>query len=207
VALRVKCLVRFGALRVWNNQWDGSAVIRWCACFNTRTFTRFPPQCFEGMKAYKDREGKIRLFRPEKNMARLNHSMTRLAMPSFNGEGFLECLKALLQLDSSWIPDQEGYSMYIRPTAIGTSPYLGVEAAQHVKLYAILSPVGPYYRSGFKPVKLYADTVHTRAWPGGVGNAKVRQDVSLDSVCELITRLRRDSSAVNLSYSLPIDPQ
>jgi branched-chain amino acid aminotransferase len=159
------------------------------------------------MKAYKDREGKIRLFRPEKNMARLNHSMTRLAMPSFNGEGFLECLKALLQLDSSWIPDQEGYSMYIRPTAIGTSPYLGVEAAQHVKLYAILSPVGPYYRSGFKPVKLYADTVHTRAWPGGVGNAKVRQNVSFDSVCELFTRLRRDSSAVNLSYSLPIDSQ
>jgi branched-subunit amino acid aminotransferase/4-amino-4-deoxychorismate lyase len=158
------------------------AVIRSCTCFNSRTFTRFPPQCFEGMKAYKDREGKIRLFRPEKNMARLNHSMTRLAMPSFNGEGFLECLKALLQLDSSWIPDQEGYSMYIRPTAIGTSPYLGVEAAQHVKLYAILSPVGPYYRSGFKPVKLYADTVHTRAWPGGVGNAKVRRLISLECV-------------------------
>jgi branched-subunit amino acid aminotransferase/4-amino-4-deoxychorismate lyase len=182
VALRVKCLVRFGAFRVWYNQWDGSAVIRSCACFNSRAFTRFPPQCFEGMKAYKDREGKIRLFRPEKNMARLNHSMTRLAMPSFNGEGFLECLKALLQLDSSWIPDQEGYSMYIRPTAIGTSPYLGVEAAQHVKLYAILSPVGPYYRSGFKPVKLYADTVHTRAWPGGVGNAKVRRLISLECV-------------------------
>lgn len=125
------------------------------------------------MKAYKDHKGRIRLFRPEKNMIRMNHSMTRLAMPSFNGEGFLECLKALLHLDQSWIPDQEGYSMYIRPTAIGTSPYLGVEPAQHVKLYAILSPVGPYYRSGFKPVKLYADTVHTRAWPGGVGNAKV----------------------------------
>jgi len=125
------------------------------------------------MKAYKDREGTIRFFRPDKNMARLNHSMTRLAMPGFNADGFMECLKELLKLDESWVPDQEGYSMYIRPTAIGTSPYLGVEAAQHIKLYAILSPVGPYYKSGFKPVKLYADTVNTRAWPGGVGNAKV----------------------------------
>jgi branched-chain amino acid aminotransferase len=152
------------------------------------------------MKAYKDREGKIRLFRPEKNMARLNHSMTRLAMPSFNGEGFLECLKALLQLDSSWIPDQEGYSMYIRPTAIGTSPYLGVEAAQHVKLYAILSPVGPYYRSGFKPVKLYADTVHTRAWPGGVGNAKVRRLMSLECVYRMYVCLTYQHCLNSMSF-------
>lgn len=130
-------------------------------------------QCFEGMKAYKDKEGRIRMFRPDKNMARLNHSMTRLAMPGFNADGFMTCLKTLLKLDESWVPNQEGYSIYIRPTAIGTSPYLGVEASQHIKLYAILSPVGPYYKSGFKPVKLYADTVNTRAWPGGVGNAKV----------------------------------
>ncbi|KAJ1392045.1 hypothetical protein B484DRAFT_408577, partial [Ochromonadaceae sp. CCMP2298] len=62
-------------------------------------------------------------------------------MPEFNPEGFLACLKQLLQVDKDWIPEGEGYSMYIRPTAIGTSPYLGVEAAAHVKLYAILSPV------------------------------------------------------------------
>ena len=130
-------------------------------------------QCFEGMKAYKDREGRIRMFRPDKNMARLHGSMVRLAMPGFNQESFLECLKALLKIDESWIPNEEGYSIYIRPTAIGTSPYLGVEASQHIKLYAILSPVGPYYKSGFKPVKLFADTVNTRAWPGGVGYAKV----------------------------------
>jgi len=130
-------------------------------------------ECFEGMKAYKDKDGNVRMFRPDKNMARMHHSMTRLAMPSFNADGFLECIKCLLRTDESWVPSEEGYSVYIRPTAIGTSPYLGVEAAQHIKLYAILSPVGPYFKSGFKPVKLFADTVHTRAWPGGVGNAKV----------------------------------
>mmetsp|Transcript_20050 Transcript_20050/g.34107 ORF Transcript_20050/g.34107 Transcript_20050/m.34107 type:complete len:306 (+) Transcript_20050:166-1083(+) len=130
-------------------------------------------ECFEGMKAYKDANGDIRLFRPEKNMARFNSSMERLAMPTLDQEGFLACLKALLRQDASWVPEGEGYSIYIRPTAIGTSPYLGVEPSNHVKVYAILSPVGPYYKSGFKPVKLFADTTNARAWPGGVGAAKV----------------------------------
>ena len=162
-----------------------------------------PIQCFEGMKAYKDREGRIRMFRPDKNMARLHHSMTRLAMPGFNADGFLDCLKTLLRLDESWVPDKEGYSIYIRPTAIGTSPYLGVEAAQHIKLYAILSPVGPYYKSGFKPVKLFADTVHTRAWPGGVGNAKVGGNYGPTILPSQIAAKKHDANQVSLP-SLPL---
>lgn len=130
-------------------------------------------QCFEGMKAYKDAQGRVRLFRPDCNMQRLNYSMQRLAMPAFDGDAFVACLKQLLRLDADWIPSQEGYSMYIRPTAIATAPYLGVHASDQVKLFAILSPVGPYFKDGFKPVKLYADTDNVRAWPGGVGNAKV----------------------------------
>jgi branched-chain amino acid aminotransferase group II len=126
------------------------------------------------MKAYKDSKGKVRLFRPDKNIERLNNSMTRLAMPPIEGNnGFLECLKDLIRLDESWVPDKEGYSLYIRPTAIGTSPVLGVHASEDVKLYAILSPVGPYYPTGFQPVKLLADAKNVRAWPGGVGNTKV----------------------------------
>jgi branched-chain amino acid aminotransferase len=76
------------------------------------------------MKAYKDPDGKIRLFRPDMNLKRLNYSMSRMAMPTVD-EGFIECLKQLLRLDESWIPDKEGYSIYIRPTGIGTSAYLG----------------------------------------------------------------------------------
>lgn len=126
------------------------------------------------MKAYKDSKGNVRLFRPDKNFERLNNSMVRLAMPSIKGDdGFLECLKELIKVDESWVPEGEGYSLYIRPTAIGTSSVLGVHASEDVKLFVILSPVGPYYKSGFKPVKLYADSVNVRAWPGGVGNTKV----------------------------------
>ena len=132
-------------------------------------------ECFEGMKAYLDKKGQIRLFRPDRNMARMNNSMVRMGMPRIDtSDGLLDCLKELIKLDKDWIPDKEGYSLYIRPTAIGTSPFLGVQAAEHVKVFAILCPVGPYYKSGFNPVKLYADTDNIRAWPGGVGNTKVR---------------------------------
>jgi branched-chain amino acid aminotransferase len=125
------------------------------------------------MKAYKTADGEIRLFRPDCNMERLNSSMERIALPNFDGDAFMECLKELIKLDHEWIPQEEGYSMYIRPTAIGNSPYLGLTAPNHAKLYAILSPVGPYYPDGFKPVRLLADTENVRAWPGGVGAAKV----------------------------------
>ncbi len=78
-------------------------------------------QCFEGMKAYKDAKGQVRLFRPDMNLARFDRSMQRLAMPPLDKDGFLECLKKLIALDERWVPSQEGYSLYIRPTAIGTT--------------------------------------------------------------------------------------
>ena len=138
------------------------------------TVLHYGIECFEGMKAYKDSKGDIRLFRPDCNMARMNFSMERLAMPSIgDGSAFVECIKQLLRLDSDWVPNKDGYSIYLRPTAIGTSPFLGVHASENVKLYVIMSPVGPYYKEGFVPVKLLADTDNSRAWPGGVGNAKV----------------------------------
>mmetsp|Transcript_7052 Transcript_7052/g.11810 ORF Transcript_7052/g.11810 Transcript_7052/m.11810 type:complete len:418 (+) Transcript_7052:68-1321(+) len=130
-------------------------------------------QCFEGMKAYKDKQGHVRLFRPDRNMARMNSSMARLSMPPLDEEGYLECIKQLLRVDESWVPDEHGYSLYIRPTAIGTSPFLGVHASEEVKVYTILSPVGPYYSSKSKPVSLLADEENVRAWPGGVGDVKV----------------------------------
>jgi len=130
-------------------------------------------QCFEGMKAYLDDSNRIRLFRPERNMARLNDSMQRLDFPGFDGEQLINCLKKLCIIDKDWIPKGFGYSLYIRPTAISTYGALGVAAAPQVKLYVITSPVGPYYPSGFKPVKLLADPKYVRAWPGGTGGSKV----------------------------------
>lgn len=130
-------------------------------------------ECFEGMKAYVDADDRIRMFRPDCNMARMNDSMTRLFMPNFDSDAYIACMQELLKLEKDWIPRGEGYSLYMRPTAIGTHPYIGVGPTKRAKLYTILSPVGPYYPSGFAPVKLLADDKYVRAWPGGTGNTKV----------------------------------
>eukprot|EP00758_Cryptobia_borreli_P003164 Tbor_TRINITY_DN3570_c0_g1::TRINITY_DN3570_c0_g1_i2::g.2875::m.2875/K00826/E2.6.1.42, ilvE; branched-chain amino acid aminotransferase len=130
-------------------------------------------QCFEGMKAYCGTKGEIRLFRPDMNAARMQRSTARLCFPAFDADDLIHGIKELVKLDKSFIPKEKGYSLYIRPTAIATNANLGVAPADAIKLYVINSPVGPYYPSGFKPVKLMADTKHKRAWPGGTGEYKI----------------------------------
>jgi branched-chain amino acid aminotransferase len=131
-------------------------------------------QCFEGMKCYHNAgDDSLKLFRPDKNMARLNSSMNRLAMPQFDSNEMIELLKKFCEVEKDWVPKGQGYSLYLRPTAIGTQPFLGVDVSRSVKLFVIASPVGPYYRTGFNPVSLYADKENKRAWPGGVGSFKV----------------------------------
>merc|ERR1719456_1107871 len=103
----------------------------------------------------------------------MNNSMKRLFLPTFDGEELTKCIKELLKVDRDWIPKGEGFSMYIRPTGISTHPYLGVGPAEQARIYVILSPVGPYYPEGFKPVTLLASDKYCRAYPGGTGDTKV----------------------------------
>ena len=135
-------------------------------------------QCFEGMKAYSSSPSSptpaaLRLFRPDCNMERLNSSMNRLNMPNFDSNELIKLIRNLVSIDAAWVPPGDGYSLYLRPTAIGTHPFLGVDVSKSVKLFVICSPVGPYYRTGFAPVKLYCDAANVRAWPGGTGAYKV----------------------------------
>ncbi|CAG9943890.1 unnamed protein product [Clonostachys rosea f. rosea IK726] len=130
-------------------------------------------ECFEGMKAYKDKSGKVRLFRPDKNMARLNKSSARIALPTFDPEALIDLISKFVQLEAAKIPDQRGYSLYLRPTMIGTQKTLGVGPPGSALLYVIASPVGPYYPTGFKAVSLEATDYAVRAWPGGVGDKKL----------------------------------
>jgi len=125
------------------------------------------------MKAYKDHKGNIRLFRPMDNMRRMVASAERLYFPQFDPKEFLEAIKKVVLKDADWIPEGNGYSLYIRPTMIGTTPVVSVGAAVDILLYVILCPVGPYFPNGFKPVKLYADKDHVRSWPGGAGAFKI----------------------------------
>ena len=115
------------------------------------------------------------MFRPDKNMERLSNSMNRLHMPGsdFDRDELLKCISELISLDKDWIPSGEGYSLYIRPTVVATHPFLGLASPTSLLLYVITSPVGPYYKTGFDPIRLTSDTEYVRAWPGGTGNAKV----------------------------------
>ncbi|CAH2351550.1 branched-chain-amino-acid aminotransferase, mitochondrial [[Candida] railenensis] len=130
-------------------------------------------ELFEGMKAYKDKNGNIRTFRPDKNMIRMNKSAARIALPTFDGEELIKLIDKFLLVEESFVPEGTGYSLYLRPTLIGTTASLGVGTPDRALLYVIASPVGPYYSSGFKPVSLEATGHAVRAWPGGVGDKKL----------------------------------
>lgn len=127
---------------------------------------------FEGLKAYLSEDGKIRLFRPEQNMRRMNQSSARLCMPQINEDLALQALKQLLTIDKDWIPKAEGTSLYIRPFMIATEPYLGVAASTTYRFMIILSPVGSYYKEGIHPVKILVENDYVRAVAGGTGTAK-----------------------------------
>ncbi|KAJ7102175.1 branched-chain amino acid aminotransferase II [Mycena belliarum] len=137
------------------------------------TVLHYAQTLFEGMKAYRDEAGNVTLFRPDMNMKRMNNSARRLALPTFDGDALLELIKQLIRLDKHWIPQEPGHSLYVRPTLIGTQKAIGVGPPNEALLFVILSPVGPYYPSGFKPVALYGTTEFVRAAPGGTGAYKL----------------------------------
>ena len=125
------------------------------------------------MKAYRTKDGSIRLFRPDKNMKRLNKSAARIALPTIDGDNFIRLIAKFVETDARFIPQARGYSLYLRPTLIGTQPTLGVGPPGSALLYVIASPVGPYYPTGFKAISLEATSYAVRAWPGGVGDKKL----------------------------------
>jgi len=133
----------------------------------------YAQELFEGMKAYRGVDGKIRLFRPMHNMARMNLTASRACLPTFDGLNLLECIRKLVVIDSDWVPHDTSSSLYIRPTMIGLEPTLGVAPAEEARLFVLLCPVGPYYSTGFKPVNLLCDPSYVRAWPGGCGFTKM----------------------------------
>ena len=127
---------------------------------------------FEGLKAYRTAEGKIVMFRPDQNMARLNRSGDRLCIPPIDEDFMVEAIAELVRTDESWIPSSEGTSLYIRPFVISTDVFLGVHPADSYKLIVILSPVGSYYKGGLSPVRIYVENTYVRAVKGGTGATK-----------------------------------
>ncbi|WP_340002121.1 branched-chain amino acid aminotransferase [Oceanobacillus sp. FSL K6-0127] len=127
---------------------------------------------FEGLKAFRTEDGDVQLFRPEKNLERLNRSSDRLCIPPIDEEFGLKAIKQLVAMDKDWVPDADGTSLYIRPFIISTEPYLGVAPSRNYKFIVILSPVGAYYKEGINPVKIAVENKYVRAVKGGTGEAK-----------------------------------
>lgn len=127
---------------------------------------------FEGLKAYKTIDGRVALFRPQKNIERLNNSARRLCIPEVDPELTLNYLLELIKKDQDWIPTRPGYSLYIRPFIIATEECFGVRPSEKYKFIIMLSPVGPYYPEGFKPVSIMVVDEYVRAVRKGTGEAK-----------------------------------
>ncbi|XP_075873127.1 branched-chain-amino-acid aminotransferase, mitochondrial [Nelusetta ayraudi] len=131
-------------------------------------------ELFEGMKAFRGVDNRIRLFRPMLNMERMHRSADRSCLPLFDKVELLECIRKLVEVDQEWVPYSLDASLYIRPTFIGIEPSLGVSLAKHAMIFVIVGPVGPYFATGsFNPVSLLADPAFVRAWKGGVGAYKM----------------------------------
>ncbi|REG88670.1 branched-chain amino acid aminotransferase [Algoriphagus antarcticus] len=124
---------------------------------------------FEGMKAYRNDDGKILVFRAEANWRRLNESAERMCMPELPEEIFMEGLTQLIDLDRDWVPSAKGASLYVRPYMFATDDYIGVKPSETYKFIIFTCPVGNYYS---KPVSVKVETKFTRANEGGTGAAK-----------------------------------
>jgi branched-chain amino acid aminotransferase len=127
---------------------------------------------FEGFKAFSQPDGSIATFRADQNADRFNRSAARLAMPALPPELFMEAADALITLDSKWVPQNVGESLYLRPLMIATDPFLGVRPANEYLFVLFASPAGAYFPQGVKPVTVWISEDYVRAAPGGTGEAK-----------------------------------
>jgi branched-chain amino acid aminotransferase len=124
---------------------------------------------FEGLKAYKNAAKEVRIFRPDMNAKRFIESCERMCMPTIPEQLFVECVRKLVEVDQNWIPNREGYSLYIRPFMFATDEFVGIRPSESYKFIVFTCPVGAYYS---EPVRVKIEEYYTRAAEGGVGRAK-----------------------------------
>ncbi len=130
--------------------------------------------CFEGLKVFRMKDGSAAMFRPEMNAARMRKSADRICMEQPPEDLFLECCEAAVRANPEFIPPYgTGATLYVRPLLIGTEPMVGVKISSTYSLMVLVTPVGPYYKDGFKPVESIIVENYDRTAPRGTGMAKV----------------------------------
>jgi len=154
-----------------NGKWQDPSVIPYGEIPMTPAILslHYGQSIFEGMKAFKNKEGELVIFRPQRHHQRLLKSMERMCMPAMSEEYFIESLCAVIKTDEAWVPTSEGSSLYLRPVIFATESRLGVKISDEYKFVVLTSPVGPYFA---RPVRVKVEEHFVRAAEGGTGFAK-----------------------------------
>ena len=158
-----------------DGQWDNGALVEDNVLHISEASTalHYGQQAFEGLKAYRCKDGSINIFRPDQNAARFARSCTRLLMPEFPQERFVEAIKEVVRANAHWIPPYgTGGSLYIRPLMIGVGDTIGVSPAPEYIFTIFVMPVGAYFKGGLTPTS-FVVSEYDRAAPVGTGAAKV----------------------------------
>lgn len=146
---------------------DATITMSECACV-----LQYAQTCFEGLKAYTTKDGRIVCFRPDLNAARMKDSCTGLEMPVFPEDKFVEAVKAVVKANKEWVPPYgSGATLYLRPFMFGVNSVIGVKPADEYQFRIFATPVGPYFKGGAKPITIRVSDVD-RAAPKGTGNIK-----------------------------------
>lgn len=154
-----------------NQEWHNARVMPYSdLTLNPATLAlHYGQSVFEGMKAFRMKDGKISIYRIDKHLQRFNKSLERMCMPTVPEFLFKEALKKLIDIDRNWVPEGEGHSLYLRPFVFASEARFGVKIAEEYKFIIFGGPVGPYYGN---PLKLKVETHYSRAIKGGTGYAK-----------------------------------
>lgn len=161
--------------RFKDGKWDEGELVEDNKLYieESATALHYGQQCFEGLKAYTTKEGKVQLFRPDRNAARMNDSAKRLMMAEVPTEKFVDACVQVVKANLKWVPPYgSGASLYLRPMLIGVGDNIGVRPAPEYMFVVFATPVGAYFKGGMKPVN-FVTTDFDRAAPNGTGAAKV----------------------------------
>ncbi len=160
----------------WNSEkgWYNARIVPFgnLSIHPASTSLHYGSEIFEGLKAYRRKDGKVQLFRPIENIRRMNRSAERLCLPEIPEDLAMEVLETFVELEQDWTPSEEGTSLYLRPFMFGNDESLGVHAVHNATYIIIASPVGSYYAEGINPVKIMIEDEDVRAVRGGTGYAK-----------------------------------
>ena len=160
----------------WNSEkgWYNARIVPFenISLHPASTVLHYGSEIFEGLKAYRRKDGKVQMFRPIENIRRMNRSAERLCLPQIPEDLAMEVLETFVELEQDWTPSAEGTSLYLRPFMYGNDESLGVHAVHNATYVIIASPVGSYYAEGINPVKIMIEDEDVRAVRGGTGYAK-----------------------------------